>query len=206
MCGESFRNIMWGQPPSAVRRAELGPLVQLPPSFPSTSIRAILFLCNSADVAPPSSLHFIRMARSTNCPAQSGRVAGRIGIDFLVPCGTTGETPTLTHDEWLRRDRHDNRSRSTDASPSSREPHRTPRTKPSRKPRKSPRARRRCHPDRVAVLQQAHAGRPVPALQSHRRSRRRQAHHSLQRARTYRREHRTADAGAARRDSATSSA
>jgi len=24
------------------------------------------------------------------------------GIDFLVPCGTTGETPTLLHDEWLR--------------------------------------------------------------------------------------------------------
>ncbi len=24
------------------------------------------------------------------------------GIDFLVPCGTTGETPTLTRDEWLR--------------------------------------------------------------------------------------------------------
>src|SRR6202040_3380595 len=23
------------------------------------------------------------------------------GIDFLVPCGTTGETPALTHDEWL---------------------------------------------------------------------------------------------------------
>jgi 4-hydroxy-tetrahydrodipicolinate synthase len=23
------------------------------------------------------------------------------GIDFLVPCGTTGETPTLRHDEWL---------------------------------------------------------------------------------------------------------
>lgn len=23
------------------------------------------------------------------------------GIDFLVPCGTTGETPTLTHDEWI---------------------------------------------------------------------------------------------------------
>jgi len=23
------------------------------------------------------------------------------GINFLVPCGTTGETPTLTHDEWL---------------------------------------------------------------------------------------------------------
>src|SRR5258708_22651830 len=24
------------------------------------------------------------------------------GIDFLIPCGPTGETPTLTHDEWLR--------------------------------------------------------------------------------------------------------
>jgi 4-hydroxy-tetrahydrodipicolinate synthase len=24
------------------------------------------------------------------------------GIHFLVPCGTTGETPTLSVDEWLR--------------------------------------------------------------------------------------------------------
>jgi len=24
------------------------------------------------------------------------------GIDFLLPCGTTGETPTLSHEEWLR--------------------------------------------------------------------------------------------------------
>jgi 4-hydroxy-tetrahydrodipicolinate synthase len=24
------------------------------------------------------------------------------GIDFLLPCGTTGETPTLSHNEWLR--------------------------------------------------------------------------------------------------------
>jgi 4-hydroxy-tetrahydrodipicolinate synthase len=24
------------------------------------------------------------------------------GIDFLVPCGSTGETPTLDHDEWVR--------------------------------------------------------------------------------------------------------
>src|SRR6202020_1363300 len=31
------------------------------------------------------------------------RVAWQIEsrIDFLVPCGATGETPTLTHDEWL---------------------------------------------------------------------------------------------------------
>ena len=26
----------------------------------------------------------------------------RQGIDFLVPCGTTGESPTLTHQEHLR--------------------------------------------------------------------------------------------------------
>jgi 4-hydroxy-tetrahydrodipicolinate synthase len=36
-------------------------------------------------------------------PALRSLVAWQIdsGIDFLVPCGTTGETPTLTHDEWL---------------------------------------------------------------------------------------------------------
>jgi len=37
-------------------------------------------------------------------PAFKNLVSWQIesGIDFLVPCGTTGETPTLTHDEWLR--------------------------------------------------------------------------------------------------------
>ena len=37
-------------------------------------------------------------------PALRNLVAWQVesGIDFLVPCGTTGETPTLTHDEWLR--------------------------------------------------------------------------------------------------------
>ena len=36
-------------------------------------------------------------------PALRNLVSWQIdsGIDFLVPCGTTGETPTLTHDEWL---------------------------------------------------------------------------------------------------------
>src|ERR1041384_8157167 len=27
---------------------------------------------------------------------------GESKIDFLVPCGTTGETPTLSREEWLR--------------------------------------------------------------------------------------------------------
>ena len=37
-------------------------------------------------------------------PALRSLVAWQIesGIDFLVPCGTTGETPTLTHAEWRR--------------------------------------------------------------------------------------------------------
>jgi 4-hydroxy-tetrahydrodipicolinate synthase len=36
-------------------------------------------------------------------PALRNLVSWQIdsGIDFLVACGTTGETPTLTHDEWL---------------------------------------------------------------------------------------------------------
>ena len=37
-------------------------------------------------------------------PAFKNLVSWQIdsGIDFLVPCGTTGEMPTLTHEEWLR--------------------------------------------------------------------------------------------------------
>ena len=37
-------------------------------------------------------------------PALRNLVAWQVesGIDFLIPCGTTGETPTLTHDEWLQ--------------------------------------------------------------------------------------------------------
>ncbi len=37
-------------------------------------------------------------------PALKNLVAWQVesGVDFLVPCGTTGETPTLDHDEWLR--------------------------------------------------------------------------------------------------------
>jgi 4-hydroxy-tetrahydrodipicolinate synthase len=41
---------------------------------------------------------------SVDEPALRNLVAWQVesGIDFLIPCGTTGETPTLSHDEWLR--------------------------------------------------------------------------------------------------------
>src|SRR6516162_9235270 len=37
-------------------------------------------------------------------PALDGLVQRQIarGIDFLVPCGTTGESPTLSHEEHMR--------------------------------------------------------------------------------------------------------
>ena len=54
--------------------------------------------CGTALVTP------FRQDGSLDEQALSNLVAWQIesGIDFLVPCGTTGETPTLSHDEWLR--------------------------------------------------------------------------------------------------------
>ncbi|HTW59759.1 MAG TPA: 4-hydroxy-tetrahydrodipicolinate synthase [Terriglobales bacterium] len=54
--------------------------------------------CGTALVTP------FRQDGSIDDPALRALVAWQIesGIDFLVPCGTTGETPTLTHDEWLQ--------------------------------------------------------------------------------------------------------
>ena len=53
--------------------------------------------CGTALVTP------FRQDGSIDDAALRGLIAWQIdsGIDFLVPCGTTGETPTLTHDEWL---------------------------------------------------------------------------------------------------------
>ena len=54
--------------------------------------------CGTALITP-----FKQDQSSTRKPfarSSSGRSAS--GIHFLVPCGTTGETPTLTKDEWLR--------------------------------------------------------------------------------------------------------
>ncbi|HSY64822.1 MAG TPA: 4-hydroxy-tetrahydrodipicolinate synthase [Terriglobales bacterium] len=54
--------------------------------------------CGTALVTP------FRQDGSIDEPALRNLVAWQIesGIDFLVPCGTTGETPTLSHDDWLR--------------------------------------------------------------------------------------------------------
>jgi len=54
--------------------------------------------CGTALVTP------FRQDGSIDEPALRNLVAWQVesGIDFLVPCGTTGETPTLSHDEWLK--------------------------------------------------------------------------------------------------------
>jgi len=53
--------------------------------------------CGTAIVTP------FRQDGSIDEPALRNLVAWQVesGIDFLIPCGTTGETPTLSHDEWL---------------------------------------------------------------------------------------------------------
>ena len=53
--------------------------------------------CGTALVTP------FRQDGSIDEPALRNLVAWQVesGIDFLVPCGTTGETPTLSHEEWL---------------------------------------------------------------------------------------------------------
>ncbi|MBZ5648825.1 MAG: 4-hydroxy-tetrahydrodipicolinate synthase [Acidobacteriia bacterium] len=54
--------------------------------------------CGTAIVTP------FRPDGAVDEPALRSLVAWQVEskIDFLVPCGTTGETPTLSHDEWLR--------------------------------------------------------------------------------------------------------
>jgi 4-hydroxy-tetrahydrodipicolinate synthase len=54
--------------------------------------------CGTAIVTP------FKADGSVDEPALRSLVAWQIesGIDFLVPCGTTGETPTLDREEWLR--------------------------------------------------------------------------------------------------------
>ena len=85
------------------------------------------------------------------------------GMHFLVPCGTTGESPTLSEEERFRVVAAGGRGG------------RRPRARARRRRRlrhargdsdraEDEAARRRRHPVGDAVLQQADAGRPVPAL------------------------------------------
>ena len=57
-----------------------------------------IFGCGTAIVTP------FQSDGSIDEPALRGLVEWQVenGIDFLVPCGTTGETPTLSREEWLR--------------------------------------------------------------------------------------------------------
>ncbi|HET7442151.1 MAG TPA: 4-hydroxy-tetrahydrodipicolinate synthase, partial [Terriglobales bacterium] len=54
--------------------------------------------CGTALVTP------FKQDGSIDEPALRSLVGWQVesGVDFLVPCGTTGETPTLSHDEWLQ--------------------------------------------------------------------------------------------------------
>jgi len=74
----------------------------LTPGFPCTPDSRYLMTmqlrgCGTALVTP------FKQDGSIDDVALRNLVAWQIesGVDFLVPCGTTGETPTLTHDEWL---------------------------------------------------------------------------------------------------------
>ena len=66
--------------------------------FLNSRVRAILFLCNSAAAGTALVTPF-HQDGSIDDAALRSLVAWQIesGIDFLVPCGTTCETPTLTH-------------------------------------------------------------------------------------------------------------
>src|SRR6185437_3577864 len=89
--------------PAGTLRLSSLPRRQPWPCFNPMLIRVILFSmqlrgCGTALVTP-----FLQDG-SLDEPALRNLVAWQIdsGIDFLVPCGTTGETPTLSHEEWLR--------------------------------------------------------------------------------------------------------
>src|SRR5438270_1458890 len=77
----------------------------VPPTFLAsrTAVRVILVNmklrgCGTALVTP------FRRDGAIDEPALRSLVEWQItsGVHFLVPCGTTGETPTLTREEWLR--------------------------------------------------------------------------------------------------------
>ena len=127
------------------------------------------------------------------------------GTDGLVPCGTTGESPTLVDGRAQAGDRHLHRDgqghgRAGDRRHRLELDRRGDRAHPARQEGR----RRRRHAGR-AVLQQADPGRPVPALQGGGRGGR-HPDPALQRAAAHRRRHAGRDRGRGCRRSRTSSA
>src|SRR5512146_3002296 len=86
-------------PTSAAEQFKLVSLTTGPHHRPlwGSSMKQI-FGCGTAIVTP------FKSDGSIDEPALRNLVTWQVerGIDFLVPCGTTGETPTLSRDEWLR--------------------------------------------------------------------------------------------------------
>src|ERR1700751_2029861 len=102
------------------------------------------------------------------------------GIDFLVPCGTTGETPTLSHDEWLRVIDLTIETAGGRVPIMARGTANNTRDAGGKKKEAAPGA---------ALPHQADAGRHLPAFQSRRRSLD-EAAHPVQHRRTHGHEHR----------------
>ncbi len=92
------------------------------------------------------------------------------GIDFLVPCGTTGETPTLSHDEWLRVVDLTIETAAARVPIMAGATSNNTREAVAKAKEISCASRRRLRPHGDAVLQQADPGRRVPAFQGHCRS------------------------------------
>ena len=123
------------------------------------------------------------------------------GIDFLVPCGTTGETPTLSREEWLHV------IDTTIEVAAGRVPIVAGATSNSTQEavEKAKEVGARSGVDailyRFSLLQQADARGSVSALQGDRGGRTQQTDHSLQRAWPHCGESRTCNAGAIGGDS-----
>ena len=119
----------------------------------------------------------------------------REGIDFIVPCGTTGETPTLEHAEYLgviRTVLQEVRGKAPVIAGVGGNNTR----KVIELAAEVRRSGRPGDPFRCPLLQQTHTGRPLPALQSHRRIHR-PPDHCLQRSGTYFVQYRARHGGAA---------
>ena len=120
------------------------------------------------------------------------------GVHFLVPCGTTGETPTLSDDEKRRVvELVVEEAAGTVPVLAGAGGYDTKEVVHAAQEMQKAGAHGLAVGD--AVLQQADAGRPVPALQGHRR-RDAAADRALQRARPHRLQHRPGDLRAARDD------